>query len=83
MTRLDSEISGGREAIDQSINTLRCATEELERFAKRYDDATNPTDKVNILSLVVNYATSFILTNMRLDICVLRASGIARNAGIQ
>jgi hypothetical protein len=62
------ERENARERMQDAINTLNRAKEDLERYLANFDDAENDRERARQLNYAINYLVTNIQPNIRIDL---------------
>ena len=76
----DLAIRAGEEAIATVRDTLQRAIEEIDRYATRYSESGDPAYKAEVLSWAINFVTTGIFNNCRLDLVASAQAKLAVSA---
>lgn len=68
------------EALGTARHALESALRELDRYAGRLNEATNPHDKADIMNWALNHLACSITPNLRLDLIANAQAQYARAA---
>jgi len=61
-------IESGSEALEEVRAVLTRAMRELDRYSERYEEYTDLGDKAKVLNWTINFLTTGILGNCRIDL---------------
>ena len=76
----DLAIRAGEEAIATARGSLAPALREIDLYAVRYAESGDPAYKAEVLSWAINYLTTGILNNCRLDMLASAQAKLAVSA---
>ena len=78
----DQATDSGRNWFAKAVNEMRRQVEEMERYAKRYDEMESLKEKADVLSWAINHLQQ-ILSPLRLDIALMAARELGEVDGIE
>lgn len=76
----DLAVRAGEEAIGNVRDTLRQAIEEIDRYAARYAESGDPGYKAEVLNWTINFVSTGIFNNCRLDLLASAQAKLAVSA---
>jgi hypothetical protein len=76
----DLAIRAGEEAIATVRDTLNRALDEIDRYSTRYSESSDPAYKAEVLSWAINFVTTGIFNNCRLDLVASAQAKLAVSA---